>query len=122
MELMGILKYKIEKDGIVITGCAKDIKLLSIPAKIDGYPVKVIGCGAFRGHTQLETVVLPPTIERICAGAFENCSNLYHFELASPETTFEGMNIFTGARYSMTEYLKKIRCQVLNVEFQDDER
>lgn len=118
---MKSLKYKIEQDHVVVTGCAKDIHRLRIPEKIDGYPVKVIGKNAFCNHECLKSIVLPRTIERIEAGAFKNCRNLSRFELPSEKTVFEGMNVFMGARYSMEEYLKMTECQVISVEFQDDE-
>lgn len=49
---------------------------LSIPAEIQGCPVRAIGDRAFYHMHKLEEVVLPDSIERIGGSAFENCTGL----------------------------------------------
>ncbi len=121
MSGMNHLKYSIQGNIAAVTGCIEGVRVLRVPAEIDGFPVKIIEKGAFRNQTHLEKIYLPPTTERIRVGAFQNCMNLTYLELDSEETVFEGMEMFKGARYTMEEYLKMTKCKMLIVEFQDEE-
>ena len=49
---------------------------LYIPGKVGEMTVVEIGERVFMGHDELTCIDLPNSIERICAYAFKNCSNL----------------------------------------------
>lgn len=49
---------------------------LTIPAEYKGLPVTKIGFEAFRDSPMIQSVIIPESIERITAGAFDNCVNL----------------------------------------------
>lgn len=55
-----------------------------IPPKFQGLPVTVIGVGAFKGCTWLESIIIPNSIERIENSAFEGCTGLA--EIIIPES------------------------------------
>lgn len=59
-----------------------------IPAEIEGYPVYVIGVGAFR-NSKIQSVVIPDIIKEVCTDAFEYCKNLTNFVLPKDLTTIE---------------------------------
>ena len=72
-----IWTYDLDKDSIAtITGFQGGTASLVIPETLDGYKVRAIGNGVFRGKTRLRTVVISDGIESIGDSAFENCTNL----------------------------------------------
>lgn len=44
-----------------------------IPSEIDGLPVTEIDDGAFRGNTNINSVVIPESVKKIGSGAFSSC-------------------------------------------------
>ena len=70
------------KDGCVrISGYKKNDTMVEIPDAIDGKPVTVISDGAFKGHTTLEYITIPETVEEIGCSAFQGCTGLRSVEL-----------------------------------------
>jgi len=65
-------------DGAAITGYSGNETVLTIPAELDGRPVRAIRAGAFAG-AECEAVVLPDTLLTVENGAFDGCtlSGLY---------------------------------------------
>ena len=52
-----------------------------IPAKVNGYKVVQIGCGAFYFCTKLSGITLPKTVEVICNSAFFRCDKMKEIEI-----------------------------------------
>lgn len=69
-------EYEIVKNEIVITNYVGNDEDIVIPAEIKGYPVTRIGNCAFRGHRNLESIVIPDSVISIGDCAFEDCSSL----------------------------------------------
>ena len=69
----GSLYYELEKTEIVITGYHGIDAHLTIPEKIDGYPVTAIGKKAFLGQKNLMGIELPGTIAYLEDWAFAHC-------------------------------------------------
>ncbi len=69
-------RYKVLEDGYasIVAYNGNDVDVV-IPAQVDGYPVKEIGESVFMNKA-IETVVIPDTVEVICARAFRNCTKL----------------------------------------------
>ncbi len=89
-----VFHYKVRDGGAVITGYEGNATLVTIPAELDGYPVKVIGERAFEGKS-IAAVVLPDTIERIEWFAFYQCTEL--IDMAIPAGVTEiGHAVFDG--------------------------
>ena len=65
---------------VQITGMSKAASQLVIPAEIDGYPVEVIGTGAFEEQA-ISEVVFPDTIIEIKLEAFKGCNLLTSVKL-----------------------------------------
>jgi hypothetical protein len=64
--------YNVIDGGIELTGCVGECPTdLVIPEEIDGYPVTIIGGGAF-GEKNLSSVIIPDTIVSIRHWAFAN--------------------------------------------------
>jgi len=61
--------YKVENDGIAITGYKGEIKYVVIPSEIDGLPVVAIGNSAFM-EKNLINVVIPNSVKTIEGDAF----------------------------------------------------
>ena len=62
-----------EEDGVTITGCQNRDGTLVIPAELNGKPVLRLAAGAFRS-LPADAVILPPGLQVIENGAFQNCS------------------------------------------------
>ncbi len=56
-------------------------KAITIPDTFDGHKVTTIGGFAFSGMEFIESIVIPDSIDEICAGAFERCSSLKHIHI-----------------------------------------
>jgi len=73
------LQYSISKKQVTILGFKEEtttFTLVTIPEKIEGYPVVAIADGAFKNCLFLETIVLGNEIKTVGIGAFENCPKL----------------------------------------------
>lgn len=81
-------KYAVseEKNMAGINGFIGDEKNIVIPKQIDGYDVKIISFNVFAG-TDIESVIIPSTVEEIWDGAFANCKNLHTVTMRSTALT-----------------------------------
>ncbi len=70
------LKYTEENGKIIITGYEGNLYKLTIPAEIDGKPVRKIDSYAFEGIDTLAEVIIPDTVTEIFPGAFCECNYL----------------------------------------------
>lgn len=73
------LQYSISEKQVTILGFKEEtttFTLVTIPEKIEGYPVVAIADGAFKNCLFLETIVLGNEIKTVGIGAFENCPKL----------------------------------------------
>ena len=69
--------YEVLDNGtIIITKYNGKEKDIIIPEKIDGKIVSVIDTEAFEGHSEINSVVIPKTIQEIYQFAFGGCRNL----------------------------------------------
>lgn len=76
------LTYKKYGDTYTVTGIGTcEDSLLVIPLLYEGCPVTAIGANAFKGVTQIASVVLPYTINTIGANAFNGCSLMVEINL-----------------------------------------
>lgn len=62
-----------EEGGVTITGCQTREGKLVIPGELNGKPVLRLAAGAFR-NLPAESVILPPGLQVMEEGAFQNCS------------------------------------------------
>jgi len=76
-----------------ITGYSGNATALYIPGEIDGHEVVAIGDRAFENRTDLRTVMIPDSVEKIEFEAFYNCINLKIVDLSSNLTTI-GYDVF----------------------------
>lgn len=65
-----------------ITGYSGNATALYIPGEIDGHEVVAIGDRAFENRTDLRTVMIPDSLEKIEFEAFYNCINLKFAEIS----------------------------------------
>ena len=78
-----IFEYTTDDDGnATITKYYGNVSALFVPKTIDGYTVTAIGNDAFKGRTELVSVVIPDTVTVIGNCAFENCSSLSSVKLS----------------------------------------
>ena len=72
------IKYTVSVNGgyVTVTGYTGENTILTVPAEIDGYPVKYIGSSAFAGNPFIETVFVPESIVGIRDSAFVSCKSL----------------------------------------------
>ena len=70
------LQYKIANSKVTVTGYTGTATKLTIPSKIQNYPVSVIGEGAFQNCIKLTEVTIPGSVTVIESSAFEGCTGL----------------------------------------------
>ena len=80
-----------------ITGYSGNATALYIPDEIDGHEVVAIGDRAFQNRTDLRTVMIPDSVEKIEFEAFYNCINLKIVDLSSNLTTI-GYDVFGNCK------------------------
>ena len=80
-----------------ITGYSGNATALYIPGEIDGHEVVEIGDSAFENRTDLRTVMIPDSLEKIEFEAFYNCINLKIVDLSSNLTTI-GYDVFGNCK------------------------
>lgn len=70
-------RYRMEDGGIVIEEYCGEELHVTIPAEIEGFPVKEIAPEAFSSHgARIETVEVPGSVTDIGDGAFKMCMSL----------------------------------------------
>ena len=88
------LTYSISNNEVSITGCDKSATTVTIPTKINGYPVTRIHHGAFDSCSALTKVIIPDSITSIGDFAFQYCISLTSVTIPNSVT-----NIGTFAFY-----------------------
>jgi len=92
-----------DKSTGTIVRCGTSAADIVVPETIEGVNVHNIGEGAFADCKYLESIVLPSTLKRIEAGAFDNCIRLFEVEI--PEgVTFLGDHVFNNC-VSLTDVI-----------------
>lgn len=86
----GDYKYRILDDGTAeITDYTGSATNLTLPSRLDGYPVTSIGNGAFYGCHALESVTIPDSVLSIGNLAFHGCSALESITIPDGVTSIE---------------------------------
>jgi hypothetical protein len=76
-------------NGVRITSYTGTETDIVIPSDLDGYPVTFIEGDAFRGNTELKSVVIPDTVTTIDYYAFSGCTSLTSVTIGRGVTTIE---------------------------------
>lgn len=97
-----------EDGGIAITAYLdKEAANVVIPAEIDGKPVTVLKEQSFLNLKNLETVVLPDTLELIEWGAFSYCTQLKSLHIPAGVTSLCSAESIEGASFFDCTALKE---------------
>lgn len=88
-------KYTISGGKVTITNYIGSASKLTIPSKLNGYPVTAIGDCAFYNCTSLTAVIVPDSVTTIGAEAFASCSKLAKITLGKKVKTI-GYSAFSG--------------------------
>ena len=85
----GIYTYEVGKDGtITITDCDRSANgAITIPSKIDGKSVTIIGNYAFAHCTGLTSITIPDSVTSIGDWAFEYCTGLTSITIPNSVTS-----------------------------------
>ena len=89
----GSLHYEIRPRNVCVTGWNGLAGEVTVPEKIEGLPVTIIGKKAFLSKKNLRRVFLPDTVEQIEDWAFAYCDSLTQVELPCREIRF-GRSVF----------------------------
>lgn len=83
----GVYKYAVYDDGtaIIVKHTGNEYEIV-IPDTIGGYPVTMIGSGAFYGNLNATSVKMSKNLEVIGSSAFNGCVELVNVEI--PETVW----------------------------------
>ncbi len=74
-------KYEEQNGSIRITEFIGKSTDVYIPNKIKDMEVSVIGSGAFSGNKEINSVIIPDTVNKIESAAFRHCLNLTYMEI-----------------------------------------
>lgn len=101
-----LFHWREEADGVTITDWLGREDTVTVPAELDGLPVRVIGPGAFQ-NADCETVILPDTLYTLEDGAFQGCAltTLYlsdNIRVIS-DAVFEGCDGFSTLHLNAAE-------------------
>ena len=88
-------KYEVVNGGAYITEVKQTPGSITIPATIDGNPVKGIGASTFSGCSGLTSVTIPNNVTSIGDGAFSGCSGLTSVTIPASVTSI-GEGAFSG--------------------------
>ena len=77
------LKYEITNNQVTITGYEGEITNITIPEKIEGYPVTKIQDRAFVSCKTLESITIPNSVTQLGESIFMFCENLSNVNLPS---------------------------------------
>ena len=96
VDMVMIIDYEYTISGFeaVIDRYVGSAREITLPSRLDGYPVTAIGEGAFRDCTLLEAIKLADTINKVNENAFAGCSNLKRIDIpgdisSMPVTVFD---------------------------------
>jgi len=81
--------YRVEEGGITLLRYTGDAGVVDIPSTLDGLPVRTIGAVAFRGRTNVTSVLIPDTVTRIGTNAFLRCTRLTQFSIPASVVIIE---------------------------------
>ena len=86
-----------DESGVVIKRYTGKQTAITIPAKIQGYPVKEIGNNAFKADQDITSVNISASVISIGESAFENCQFLTSVNIPASVTSI-GRNAFLSCR------------------------
>jgi hypothetical protein len=90
-----LLSYTTNAGAITITGCSELCGSFTIPATINGLPVKSVGTNAFEDVASLTSVTIPNSVTSIGSSAFRSCSGLTTVTIPDSVVSI-GTNAFAG--------------------------
>ncbi len=103
--------YKRLDDGTyAVTAYRGKEALVRIPEQHWGEPVTLLGDALFRGHAEIEEVILPDTVRDIGAFVFDGCEKLKRIDLPD---SLENMWQYSFARSSFEEIAIPDRVRII---------
>jgi hypothetical protein len=95
----GEFQYAVNSDGksYVLTRYIGKDRFVIVPERYNGYPVSVIGAGAFASNGDLEKIILSNNIYKIESYAFTDCTSLTQIEYPNDLISI-GEYAFNGTR------------------------
>ena len=99
--------YRSYGKGLTVTGYLGNAETVVLPQSVDGRPVDTVARDAFLDNKTVRTVVLPPSVEIVAAGAFTGCSleELYLFDNIATisDAAFENCESFSTVHINAYE-------------------
>ena len=92
----GLFSYTISNGEVTITGC--DVSAsgkVTIPSKIEGYPVTIIDKYAFKQCRNITEISIPDSVVSIKAQAFSHCTSITKITIPASVTSLEPSTFFT---------------------------
>lgn len=84
----GTISYRTEQEKAIVTGFRGFAANLSLPSRIQGYPVTAIDRKAFLSQKSLCGICLPDTVQEVGDWAFAHCGSLAEISFPKREVRF----------------------------------
>lgn len=84
----GTISYRTEQEKAIVTGFRGFVATLSLPSRIQGYPVTAIDRKAFLSQKSLCGICLPDTVQEVGDWAFAHCGSLAEISFPKREVRF----------------------------------
>ncbi len=84
----GTISYRTEQEKAIVTGFRGFAANLSLPSRIQGYPVTAIDRKAFLSQKSLWGICLPDTVQEVGDWAFAHCGSLAEISFPKREVRF----------------------------------
>lgn len=100
------LRYITENEEAIIIGCSNDdATLIEIPSEIDGIAVKSIGGGGYFYGNNINSIIIPDTVESIGNYVFGYCENLSDIYYSGSIADWEKISIGEHNEYFINAIL-----------------
>ncbi len=109
-ETPDLFTYEIRDGEVLITGYRTRSKTeVEIPEEIEDSPVRAIGTRAFYGHSEIQKVSLPDTLQIIGSHAFDSCTELQEINFPSSVSEISDYAFFECVRLKNPEFQEGLR-------------
>ena len=89
----GVFEYEVSDGAVAVEQYKGSSEQVEIPSKTSDGKVTAVLSGAFRGNKEMKSIVIPESIVKIAAKAFEGCENLKDVYYSGTDKSWDKISI-----------------------------